>query len=305
VTTHRASGTKTLEAPWRIHAFLDSVQFARQVGRRTDTATQTIEVHQFPDRESLVRIRPPAGDTAVLVRSLHDPNRKIIEVLLAADALRRSGARRVMLLAPYLPYMRQDAVFTPGEPISQQVIGSVLGRAFDGVLTVEAHLHRIQRLDEALPCQARSLSAAPLLAAWIRRAGRGCLVVGPDMESESWVRDIAHRAETSWIVGKKERYGDHRVRIHFPPLPACSRAVIVDDIVSSGGTLAVAARTLRQQGVSTVDALIVHAVFAPGALARIQRAGVRKILSCDTIPHPTNAFRSASLLASALRELLP
>jgi ribose-phosphate pyrophosphokinase len=251
-----------------------------------------------------VRIRPPAANTAVLVRSLHDPNGKLIEVLLAADALRRSGARRVILLAPYLPYMRQDMMFTPGEPISQQVIGTTLGRAFDGVLTLEAHLHRIQCLEEAIPCQALSISAAPLLAAWVRRAGKGCLVVGPDAESEPWVRDIAQRAGTPWIVGRKERHGDHRVRIHFPPLPPCSRAVIVDDIASSGGTLAVAAKTLRQHGVATIDALIVHAIFSPGALARIQRAGVRQILSCDTILHPTNMFRSASLLAPALRELL-
>lgn len=304
MTTHRLSGKKTLEVPWRIHAFLDSVQFARQIGRRTNTTTQTVAVHQFPDGESLVRIHPPAGDTAILVRSLYDPNSKLIEVLLAADALRRAGARRVILLAPYLPYMRQDTVFTPGEPISQQVIGATLGQAFDGVLTLEAHLHRIQRLDEAIPCRALSVSAAPLLAAWVRRAGKRCLVVGPDAESEPWVRDIAQRAGTPWIVGRKERYGDHRVHIRFLPLPESSRAVIVDDIASSGGTLAVAAKTLRQHGVATIDALIVHAIFSPGALVRIQRAGVRQILSCDTISHLTNTFRSASLLAPALRELL-
>lgn len=304
MTTPRLSRKKTRELPWRLHTFLDAIAFARQIGRRLNTTTQAIAVHQFPDGESLVRIRPPAGETAVVVRSLFDPNRKLLEVLLAADALRRSGARRVILLAPYLPYMRQDMVFSPGEPISQQVIGTLLSRAFDGVVTLEAHLHRIQQLEEAIPCRALSISAAPLLAAWVRRAGKKCLVVGPDAESEPWVQDIAQRAGTPWIVGKKERYGDHRVHIRFPPLPPCSRAVIVDDIASSGVTLAVAANTLRQHGIPTIDALIVHAIFSPGALVRIHRAGIRQVLSCDTIRHATNLFRSASLLAPTLQELL-
>jgi ribose-phosphate pyrophosphokinase len=99
--------------------------------------------------------------------------------------------------------MRQDAAFHPGEPISQRVIGTLLGQAFDGVLTLEAHLHRIRRLDEVMPCRAQSLSAAPVLAAWIRRAGAGCIVVGPDEESDPWVSSIGQEAGVKWIVGKK------------------------------------------------------------------------------------------------------
>jgi ribose-phosphate pyrophosphokinase len=105
-------------------------------------------------------------------------------------------------------------------------------------------------------------------------------------------------------VGRKERSGDRRVRIQFPALPPLSRAVLVDDISSSGGTLAEAARALRRAGVSTIDALVVHAIFAPGALRRMHAAGIRHIRSCDTIPHPTNALRAAPLMAAALQEML-
>jgi len=147
-------------SPSRIHAFADTARFAQQLGRAVGASVARVRVHRFPDGESLVRIRPPAGDCAVLVRSLHDPNVKLVETLLAADALRRAGARRVILVAPYLPYMRQDTVFTPGEPISQRVIGGCLGHAFDCVLSIEAHLHRVRHLHDVVPCQARSLSAA-------------------------------------------------------------------------------------------------------------------------------------------------
>ena len=104
----------------------------------------------FPDGETLVRVTHRAGAEAILVQSFNDPDRKLMPALLAADALRRAGARRVTLVAPYLAYMRQDRIFHPGEPISQRVFGQCLGRAFDRVLTVEAHLHRIHRLSDVM-----------------------------------------------------------------------------------------------------------------------------------------------------------
>jgi ribose-phosphate pyrophosphokinase len=192
-------------------------------------------------------------------------------------------------------------VFEPGEPISQRVLGTMLGRAFDRVLTLEAHLHRVRKLAEVIPCRARSLSAAPALAHWVRIHARGALVVGPDAESLPWVRTIGSAADTSWTVGRKQRLGDRTVRIHLGELPAVRRAVVIDDIASSGATLAGAARALRARGIASIDAIVVHAIFAPGAMRLIRRAGVRRILSCDTIPHPTNAIRCAPLVADALR----
>jgi ribose-phosphate pyrophosphokinase len=144
----------------RIHAFADTAQFARQLARAVQGDYAQVTVHRFPDGESLVRIQPPAGVHAVLVRSLHHPNAKLVETLLAADALRRAGAQCVTLIAPYLPYMRQDTVFTPGEPISQRVVGTCLGRAFDRVVTVEAHLHRVHHLGDRSAAMRRGACSA-------------------------------------------------------------------------------------------------------------------------------------------------
>ena len=115
------------------------------------------------------------GVEAILVQSFNDPDRKLMPALLAADALRRAGASRVTLVAPYLAYMRQDRVFRSGEPISQRVFGQCLGRAFDRVLTVEAHLHRTHRLSDVTG-RARSLSAAPAIARWLVRRGGSTFV---------------------------------------------------------------------------------------------------------------------------------
>jgi ribose-phosphate pyrophosphokinase len=83
-------------------------------------------------------------------------------------------------------------------------------------------------------------------------------------------------------------------------LPAAARAVIVDDIASSGATMAATARALRAAGIRNIDAVVVHAIFAPGARTAIRRAGVRRIVSCDTIPDATNSIRCAPLIAAAL-----
>jgi len=285
-----------------IHCFGDSATLGRQLARELGMKAHLAKVHHFPDGETLVRVSPNVQKQAILIRSLHSPNSKLIEMILAADALRRAGAQRVVLVAPYLPYMRQDAVFTAGEPISQKVIAECLGRSFDRIVTIEPHLHRTHQMGDVFPCSSAALSAAPLIGRWIERTGRNTLVVGPDEESAPWIRRIAKEARLPFVVGKKQRLGDRRVEIEFPELPSRSRAVIVDDIASSGGTLAVAARTLFRRGITTVDAAIVHAIFAPQAIARIRSAGVRTLVSCDTIPHSTNVIRTLPLLAAALKE---
>lgn len=281
----------------RVHSFPDSAELGRKLARAIGAPHSRIGVHTFPDGETLVRVRPSSERAAVVVRSLFDPDAKIPGTLFAADALRRAGVQRVTLVAPYLAYMRQDRVFHPGEPISQRVVGGIFRSAFDRVLTIEAHLHRVARLAEVIGRGSRSISAAPAIARWIRntRPSRP-LVVGPDSESEPWVKAIADRAATSWIVGRKTRRSDRSVRIRLPAAPACSRAVIVDDIASSGATLAEAARRLHEQGIETVDAVVVHAIFAAGALDAIRAASIRRVVSCDTIPHPTNDIGIAGLI---------
>ena len=293
------------QPPARLHVFPDDDHFASDVARVGGLGLARIVVHRFPDGESLVRIRPPAGMHAVVVHSLHNPNAKLVETLMAADALRRAGAKRVTLVAPYLAYMRQDKVFAAGEPIAQRVIGDCSGRAFDGVLTVEAHLHRVHRLSDVISGHSRSISAAPVLAEWVQQHACDSMVVGPDVESGPWVREIARLANVPSLIGSKQRLKDRVVHIEFAATAEIRpHAVIVDDIASTGVTMAVAARALQQRGVESIDAVVVHAVFAAGAIDRIRANGVRRIVSCDTIPHSTNGISCAQLLAAPLAEVL-
>lgn len=285
-------------------AFPECAAYARELAHALGCGAAVVKTHRFPDGESIVRVPVPVAPLAVLVRSLNDPNGKIIEVLLAADALRRAGAGRVILAAPYLPYMRQDKVFRDGEPVSQRVFGAILGRAFDSVLTIAPHLHRVSTLAEVVPCDARAISPARAIARWICEAGKELLVVGPDEESSDLVRAAAERAGLPWIAGEKVRLGDRKVRVRFPRKPDAARAIVIDDIASSGVTIAATISALKRLGAKTVDVAVVHAIFAGGALSAIRGAGARMVVSCDTIAHRSNAISTAPLVAEAVAEAL-
>ncbi len=263
-----------------IYFFEDSAILARKIASALHAPARKVHLRHFPDSESLVRVDAADGDEAVVVVSLDHPDAKLMPTLLAADALRRAGAKRITLVAPYLAYMRQDAVFAPGQPISQRVIGDILGRYFDRVVTVEAHLHRISELAEVVPSslKSQSLSAAPAIARWLRERDLECIIVGPDRESRPWVEAIAHASGKDFAVGDKKRRGDREVSVKLKDMRTHRRALIVDDIASSGVTLAATARALRARGVRIIEAVVVHAIFAPGRAVDDPRRGHPQIV---------------------------
>ena len=263
-----------------------------------------IDVHRFPDGELRVTVGE-AVPTVILYFPLDRPNDKLLVLLFAAEALRRGGARRLVLVAPYLCYMRQDAAFHTGEAINQKVIGALLARTVDRVVTVDAHLHRTKRIEDVFPgIEAQDLSAMPAIADALRGIARETVVVGPDEESQAWVSDLAGRLSLAAAVARKTRAGDRSVEIAFPdPSLFKDRPVLlVDDIVSSGGTLIACARALAAAGARTVDAVITHALFAPEMIADFKRAGIGSIRSTSSVPHPTNAIALDGILAAALEK---
>ena len=282
-----------------------SARDAATLGRELGLPMHEISVHRFPDSELRVTVGP-AAPTTIIFASLDQPNDKLIALLFAADALRRRGARRLVLVAPYLGYMRQDAAFSPGEAISQRVVGRLLADAVDRVITIDAHLHRTHDLQSVFPgIEADNLSAIPAVADALRESGfdARAVIVGPDAESEPWVRDLASRLGLAYAVGQKLRRGDRAVDVRLPEdfIFAGRPAIIIDDIVSSGGTMIACAEALTQRGAASIEAILVHALFPVEMLDAFSRAGMRAIRSCRSVPHPTNAISLDAVLAAALR----
>jgi ribose-phosphate pyrophosphokinase len=278
-----------------------AARFAAALGVRC----AEIASRRFPDGESLVRLPLPLPERVLLFCSLGRPNERLVELLLATRTARQHGAAQLTLIAPYLCYMRQDAAFSPGEAISQTIVGGWLADLVDAVVTVDPHLHRIARLEQAVPiARAVALSAAPALGAFIASAVPHAVIVGPDEESAQWAEPVARQAQRPFAVFAKERRGDRDVVVRAAgEAPIAGRPVVlVDDIASSGRTLGDAARVCQELGARSVDALVTHALCVGDDLEALHAAGIGHLWSTDALPHPGNRVRLAALLAQGCRD---
>ena len=275
---------------------------AERIAQAAGIALAQVERHRFPDGELKLRLPPTLPKQVVVLRTLDHPNEKLVELLLVSRTARLLGAQHLTLVAPYLAYMRQDIAFNPGEVVSQRVVGSFLATLFDAVITVDPHLHRVATLEEAVPVpRAVVLSGAPLLADWIADHVDKPLLVGPDEESAQWIAQAADRHQCDFAVCRKIRHGDRNVEVALPDMKVSGRnVVLLDDVASSGHTLAVATRLLLAGGAARVDVAVTHALFADDALELIHTAGVSEVWSTDCIPHSTNAVSMAPAIAAAL-----
>jgi ribose-phosphate pyrophosphokinase len=287
--------------------FPDYRSQARGMAAEAGLGYDEIELHHFPDGESRVRLPPGLPQRVVLCRSLDRPNDKLVELFLAARSAREQGVETLALVAPYLCYMRQDKAFHPGEAVSQRIVGGLLAEHFDALLSVDAHLHRVHRLADAVPVRrAVNLTATEPMAAFLSaRFDTAALLVGPDRESEQWVRAIAERQGWDYRVASKERLGDHRVRVRLPEGPYSARhLILVDDIAGTGRTLEAIARALVPRRPASLSVLVTHALFMGDAVARLRRAGFEHIWSCDSVAHSSNRVPLAGLLSRGLAALL-
>ena len=288
-----------------IQSLPSSSRDAAGLAARLGVPFHEIAIHGFPDGEIRVTVGP-ASATTIIYASLDRPNDKLIALMFAVDALRRGGAKRLVLVAPYLCYMRQDAAFHEGEAISQKVIGPLLARYVDRVVTVDAHLHRTSDITAVFPgIESDNLSAMPAISVMLRKAGLdpATIVAGPDAESLPWVSDLAGLLGLSYMVARKIRRGDRSVAIEFQDGTriAGRPALIVDDIVSSGGTIIACAKALTAAGATAIDAVVTHALFPEAACKQMASSGIRSIRSTRSVPHSTNAIALDDLFADVLK----
>lgn len=286
--------------------FADYAPQARRLAACLGLSYGEIAVHRFPDGESKVTVPTRLPADVIVCRSLDRPNDKLIELLLASSVIRQQGVQRISLVAPYLCYMRQDKAFHPGEAVSQTVIGQYLADICDNLVSVDPHLHRTLCLQTAVPgANAVALTAAPALGDYLRQRWQQPLLIGPDAESEQWVKAVAEHHRLDYGIAAKRRLGDREVAISLPELSVTGRdLVLIDDVASTAQTLITVAKALRERKPKSVSAVVTHALFSEQALALLRDSGVASVTSTDSVPHPSNAIELAPLLADALRPLI-
>jgi ribose-phosphate pyrophosphokinase len=266
-----------------------------------------IEARRFPDGEKYLRVlNDVMGQNVVVIQSIyHTPDELLFEYLLLADTVKDLGAKKVTAFIPYFAYARQDERFKPGEALSFKTVSKLIESVgTDEIYTIDMHQHRVLKSSEVFGIPSHNLSAMPLLANYIRELGKLVkpLVIGPDAEAEQWAKLAAERLHTDYDVFQKTRLGDAKVEVRPRKSNANGRDVlIVDDIISTGGTIVEAVRVLQGQGARLIQVACTHPILAPGALEKITAAGVEDVIGTDTVASPISVVSVAPLIADQLR----
>lgn len=265
-----------------------------------------LEVHTFPDGEVRPRLlQEVAGHSIALVCTTDRPNGKFLPLAFTAAAARELGARKVGLVAPYLGYMRQDKRFHPGEAVTSRTFAALISGTFDWLATVDPHLHRTRSLTEIYSIPALAVHAGPALSEWVKANVVRPFLIGPDEESRQWVADVSKQCSAPFAILNKERRGDRTIRVAAGDLslPDDVTPVLLDDIVSSGGTVIETIHLIKDLSRHVPIVLAIHGVFANGAEQAIRDTGARLVTS-NTIPGRAAAVEVDQLIASAIADIM-
>ena len=261
--------------------------------------------HTFPDGETYIRIETPLqGEDVIVLCSLDHPNEKILPLILLAETIRELGAKSIGLICPYLAYMRQDKVFKPGEGITSKYFASLLSHHFSWLVTIDPHLHRYSNLGDVYSIAATAIHAGRPISDWIQSHISEPLIVGPDSESKQWVASVADHIHAPYIVLEKERFGDRNVKVHIPDVERWRHhtPIIVDDIISTAATMIETVEHLRDGGLNPPVCIGVHALFPGSAYHDLIGAGAERVVTTNTISHPSNEIDIAPLLLQFLND---
>jgi len=276
------------------------------LAEQLDAEQVEMNFRRFPDGESYLRVpNDLTGQHIVVVATLDRPDDKIPALLFTADLARDLGAARVGLVCPYLPYMRQDERFQAGEALTSKTFARWLSAHFDWLVTVDPHLHRYHSLDQIYTLESEVVAAAPALSEWIFNNVDQPVIIGPDSESEQWVRAVAESANLPWRVMSKTRLGDRDVELELPDLSALNglTPVLVDDIVSSGATVAEATRHLLDADFAPPVVVTVHGLFSDRSRELLRHAGVSRVVCTNSINAPESEIGLSKLLVPAIQRL--
>ncbi|MBW3583737.1 MAG: ribose-phosphate diphosphokinase [Euryarchaeota archaeon] len=278
-----------------------SRRLGKRLAERLGSDIITPEVDTFPDGEVYVRVPERLdGETVVVVQTTLG-NDRIMEALLLLDAARAQGAERVIAAVPYYSYSRQDQRFKDGEAFSSHVVARALSLDADVLLTVDPHKEHIL---DGFTGETLSVSAIPEIAAHLKSQNVD-LVLAPDKGALDRAKEAAQVLGCEHDHLEKTRLSGDEVVMKAKHLDVKGRTVaIIDDIISTGGTMAKATGHLMDQGATKVYCAATHGLFVGNASRRLMEKGVAAVIVTDTIERDESVISAAPAVERGLRRLL-
>jgi len=256
-----------------------------------------LEIAAFPDGESYVRVNTPVtGESVVVIADLTQTNSKLFQLLLLLDTLRYLKPQQLTLVVPYLPYMRQDIHFKKYDSFSSKHILKLLN-GFDKFVIIDPHLHRIKNL-KRFSGRARVITANEVIADYIRKKYKNNFtIVGPDVESAQWGAKIAKMLGKKAVILKKKRYSSRKVRIKEKRIEG--NIIVIDDIISTGGTIVETLKIARKQGAEKMVCIGVHGLLLGDAGKLITKYA--DLVTTNTVPNKYSRIDVSPVIVKALR----
>jgi len=252
---------------------------------------------RFPDNEVYICIQQDIKDQDIIIVQSTYPDENIIELLLLQNAVRRAGAKHITTIIPYFGYSRQDKVFNKGETISAQVLARHIQIDTDKIITIDPHKEYIL---DFFSIPAKSVSAIPEITKYLQKKSVNMLLA-PDKGALKHTKEAAAIINCDCDYLEKTRIDGSTVKITPKNLDVQDKTVaIIDDIISTGGTMAKAIQELKKQGAEKVYAACTHGLFIENAVEKIKKAGCDEIIATDTLE---NEFSQVSTAPSLLRIL--
>ncbi|OGH17423.1 MAG: hypothetical protein A3C22_01830 [Candidatus Levybacteria bacterium RIFCSPHIGHO2_02_FULL_37_10] len=286
---------------------------AEKVAKNSGLKLSNLEVFVFPDGEKRIRIIDKVlGQDVFVVQPTSSPtDENYMQLFFIVDALRRSGAKSITAIIPYFGYQRQDHMFRIGEAVSVKVVAKILeGVGINKLLAVDLHSIKIK---EAFNIPVVHLSALSVFADFIKQKKwdkNSTTLVSPDMGGVRRIKILAKMlGDMSYVTIEKNRnLATGKVTADGITGKINEKAIIVDDMISSGGTIALAAKLLRKEGVREIYVFVTHPVFSDKAPKILQESEVKKVFVTDTIFVPVEKkfpklkiLSVSEIIASALK----
>lgn len=287
-----------------ILSFSDTKDLAFSVAKKIKAKYETINLKKFPDGEVNMNIKTnPKGKTVILISSMAiSPNEKIIETILAGGILKDFKAKKIILVATYFPYFRQDTHFYKYDSFSSRYISKMFS-LFDKIITIDPHLHRIKNMKKWGNNFAH-ITANELVANYIKaKFKKNFTVLGPDGESSQWDKPIAKILGKQVIVLKKHRYNSKKIKVHEEKKQKIEEnVVLVDDIISTGKTLVGAIDLAKKRGGKNFFCVAIHGPLTKEAAELIKKKA--KLITTNTIPTKYSKIDVSQIIVEKLKKIL-
>ncbi len=265
-----------------IAAFPAVNEIGKRVARELKAEYTEIKSRNFPDNEFHLKLQKnPKNNTVVIINSItKDPDEKLIETILAGGVAKDYRAKKVILVATYLPYLRQDRHFLRYDSFSAKHILKLLNQ-FDKILVVDPHLHRIHKMNQ-LSRKADNITVNSVVAQYIKKRFKNDFtIVGPDAESFQWSKNIAEILGKKVVILKKTRLGDRKIKQKEREFGS-KNIIIIDDIISTGRTILGVVEMAKKQGAKKIVCIGIHGVLCDGADKLITKHA--ELITTNSIP---------------------